>query len=617
MSWVRPMPAEEYIAPGLEIKYRPTPEQKWRARGMAIGEGYEGTSQFLVGEEFERQRAEEQGTLLSRDEVMERATAAGVVLDAGIGELTSTAEANLLIERQSKRQMREQALADAEIGGIERFALNVLGGIPDPVNLIGGFGGMALRGSVLLGKGVAKAAAKKTVGRALAVGAVEGVAGTAVAEPLYYGLSRRSGIDYGVADSFANILIGGMLGSGLHATGHVIGTALERRRVVPAQLAAMMEDRDIDIEPLLDTAPTRLARATEEEVHAIQLMRAAKDDPSLAPAAKEFFDALSPKMQARVTHAVETEILAPGTTGPVAPTMREIELEIRADGAARELDASLDRALADERPETLAAVARDMFPPADPKVPIEIPAGANAKAVNAFMAKLDKHGWGDKSRAAFDKLTTDDKTAVRALLADHGKAPKTDEEMEVARDMFGVREPGAPAERPPARLTHAADEVLTALKRGGDDPKAVEAFSKLSRVEQEGVRRGLHIARRVAAARTKPSLQPMERAPEREVLRQFAGEPPVPKHELDALDTIKKSPAYKPKALEPVEPGDADPELVAMEKRLADRREEVKLARDELGDAPPDAAVRAIDEELARISPVERALKSLVVCMRG
>ena len=56
-----------------------------------------------------------------------------------------------------------------------------------------------------------------TIGARAAGGAVEGVVGAAIIEPLPYLHAKKNQLEYGMGDSLLNIAIGGVLGGGLHA----------------------------------------------------------------------------------------------------------------------------------------------------------------------------------------------------------------------------------------------------------------------------------------------------------------------------------------------------------------------------------------------------------------
>ena len=95
----------------------------------------------------------------------------------------------------------------------------------DPINIAASF--IPVFGQARFAKLVAKQGFTKA--RAVR-GAVEGVAGAAIVEPLVYGVAQSVQADYDLYDSFLNIGFGAVMGSGLHVGAGKLKDANTRRK---------------------------------------------------------------------------------------------------------------------------------------------------------------------------------------------------------------------------------------------------------------------------------------------------------------------------------------------------------------------------------------------------
>ena len=95
----------------------------------------------------------------------------------------------------------------------------------DPINIAASF--IPVFGQARFAKLVAKQGFTKA--RAIR-GAVEGVAGAAIVEPLVYGVAQSVQADYDLYDSFLNIGFGAVMGSGLHVGAGKLKDANTRRK---------------------------------------------------------------------------------------------------------------------------------------------------------------------------------------------------------------------------------------------------------------------------------------------------------------------------------------------------------------------------------------------------
>lgn len=151
---------------------------------------------------------------LSRDDATKKANEKGVIVQ-NLPESISEDALDILIKRQYEKKVRNTVIekADSTVGNLTGA---IAGSLVDPLNIASGFvpvfgqarvAALLARSSGFLAKAGVRAG----------IGAVEGIAGAAILEPLNYGLSQKLGDDYTSYNSLMNISIGGALGAVLHS----------------------------------------------------------------------------------------------------------------------------------------------------------------------------------------------------------------------------------------------------------------------------------------------------------------------------------------------------------------------------------------------------------------
>lgn len=121
------------------------------------------------------------------------------------------------LSRQAKSAMNQSTFAH-----VLGFAGGLVGSAVDPINIASAFVPIVQEARIasMLGK-----AGSSTLGRAAVraqVGATEGVVGALMIEPFTYAMSQYEQMDYTPADSFMNVVFGGLLGGGLHMAGGAV-----------------------------------------------------------------------------------------------------------------------------------------------------------------------------------------------------------------------------------------------------------------------------------------------------------------------------------------------------------------------------------------------------------
>lgn len=150
------------------------------------------------------------------------------VSDAGITEDAL----NTLMFRKGIERKRQEVFGQAEGGfgqGAARLGISLGVGLIDPLNVATAF--IPVIGEARYTGMLAKAGS--ALGRAgvrTGVGAIEGVAGAALIEPIIAGSRRYEQADYGMADSLLNFAFGGVFGAGLHSVGGAISDGVTHYR---------------------------------------------------------------------------------------------------------------------------------------------------------------------------------------------------------------------------------------------------------------------------------------------------------------------------------------------------------------------------------------------------
>ncbi len=138
----------------------------------------------------------------------------------------------LLIDRKKEEiqfKFQQEAAPDGVLPTAAKFSAQVAANLLDPLNIAVSFVPvvgqtrylqMLERASGALGRAGVRAG----------VGAVEGAVGNLLIEPLVYTAAQQEQADYSMMDSVFNVLVGGVMGSGLHAGAGAISDAIKIRR---------------------------------------------------------------------------------------------------------------------------------------------------------------------------------------------------------------------------------------------------------------------------------------------------------------------------------------------------------------------------------------------------
>lgn len=138
------------------------------------------------------------------------------ISDGGITQ----AALDTLIFRKGIEKRRQEIYAQAEGGfgqGAARLGVGLATSLVDPVSVATAFIPVVGEARYLNMLGRAGGAFGRAGVRA-GVGALEGVAGAALLEPIIAGSRRYEQADYDMADSLLNVSFGGLFGAGLHST---------------------------------------------------------------------------------------------------------------------------------------------------------------------------------------------------------------------------------------------------------------------------------------------------------------------------------------------------------------------------------------------------------------
>lgn len=243
--------------------------------------------------------------------------------------------ASELRDLKIKELSRQTTLSRAQGGAGQstaRFLTGLATSVIDPLNIASAFipvVGEARYAALLLGASGAAGRAGVRAG----IGAVEGAAGAALVEPIVYGVAQSEQADYGLADSFLNIVFGTALGGGLHmsfgAVGDRLGTSTYAREI-EAQGA-----RSGPIEIMPEVGGRSIPEATS---------RIADDINALSPEARETL------LRASVAEMVQNGELR--ATGAIAEGLG-VGAALRGEPGWRFTEADLE-ALRLEQPELVA-----------------------------------------------------------------------------------------------------------------------------------------------------------------------------------------------------------------------------------------------------------------------
>jgi hypothetical protein len=177
------------------------------------------------------------------------------VSDAGI---TQAALDTLMFRKriELKRQEVFRQAPDSNWLKAGQLGVGLATSLIDPVNVLSGF--VPVIGEAKYARMLGKAGGMLgRTGVRAGVGAVEGLAGAAMVEPIIYGSRRYEQADYDMSDSLLNVAFGGLFGAGLHTVGgaisdglrHYSGDAPSAARV---RVDALTQEARTRIEPTVD-----------------------------------------------------------------------------------------------------------------------------------------------------------------------------------------------------------------------------------------------------------------------------------------------------------------------------------------------------------------------------
>lgn len=185
----------------------------------------------------------------------ERATSEGLgdIFKSHSGDVIDEDRFNTMMDYSRDRRYIEQQLSrgpETTTGAIRGVGSMLAGGLSDPVGIAAGVATSvfvpeiaAARVATFLksASGPVNLAARRA-----AIGAAEGVAETALLEPLYYYARNNVSSDYTVYDSFMNLAFGGALGGSISAGGGALGDLFKKTDWGPVMSKIDLQDQ-VDI----------------------------------------------------------------------------------------------------------------------------------------------------------------------------------------------------------------------------------------------------------------------------------------------------------------------------------------------------------------------------------
>lgn len=175
------------------------------------------------------------------------------------------------LHRLKRDELQRRDVLNRSTGGFFRtvagFGVSLGASVLDPINIASAF--IPVVGPARYGVWASKYG--PTAAR-LAKGGLEGAVGAAVVEPLVYGVAQQEQADYHAADSLMNLAFGTAIGGGLHAGLGKIGDMIAARHAqepaLRAAVAALSEERPVDVDALLRMDPeiSRMLRVGERDL---------------------------------------------------------------------------------------------------------------------------------------------------------------------------------------------------------------------------------------------------------------------------------------------------------------------------------------------------------------
>lgn len=153
------------------------------------------------------------------------------------------------------------------------------------------------------------------------IGAIEGVVGAAAIEPIVYTGAQQEQLQYGIADSFVNVMFGGILGGGLHILG---GAAYDWR------MRRALTQLDVGLRSAYAGVPERTQLATlHQAVDALDTSTEVRSDEVLAtgvrPEQRAALDSLAPAARAEAP-ATREIAEAPGLAFDAKPIKESVAI---------------------------------------------------------------------------------------------------------------------------------------------------------------------------------------------------------------------------------------------------------------------------------------------------
>ena len=144
-------------------------------------------------------------------------------LDLKFDRPMTAGEASLLADNKRAETIRQSIISKGPAGilpGVAKFGAGLAAMAVDPLEVASMFIPV-----VGVGGRVAATARFGKVGGRVLVGATEGFVGSALTEPIYFGLSRQQQLDYTMTDALLNVGLGTIFGGGISAIGGVLARA--------------------------------------------------------------------------------------------------------------------------------------------------------------------------------------------------------------------------------------------------------------------------------------------------------------------------------------------------------------------------------------------------------
>jgi len=281
-----PLPDSAIDRLSFASKLRPTTGQ---VVGSYVEETFEGVGSFAqdIDAMNIRRSQERDAPLLEDDWKQSQDYRKGV----GYHPTMTAYEAKILAERYDQRTDNE--LVQSKASGLQSAAgmgVGFLSGIGEPKNFVSGVAAALLTagvGAVIpsVGRVIATNSIKTAAGR----GALEGVAGAAMTEPLSISSAKQLQDDYTFADSLMNVALSSVLGAGLGAGGKALELRAEGKQKAIAE--AYQAERGLAVKEL-DTALAQTVQGSAIDVASVKQL----DNAEKAQAARQELPRIEEKL---------------------------------------------------------------------------------------------------------------------------------------------------------------------------------------------------------------------------------------------------------------------------------------------------------------------------------